>query len=101
MVDENEDMGASVLPERPDAALVEILGRPCHMCINIANVLRLGGWAIKSRAEDEQAAVLLFTWKHWFADKVNWRENADRELQAMADAYRQALPKDSQDTSHE
>jgi len=72
------------LPERPDADLIEILGRPCFACINIANQLRRGGWDIKNRAENEQAAVLLFTLKHWLADKTNWRENGDRELQAMA-----------------
>ncbi len=74
------------LPERPDKDLIEILGRPCFQCINIANVLRLGGWKIANRAEDEQAATILFLLRHWAADQTNWRDNADTELQAMADA---------------
>ncbi len=74
------------LPDRPDADLIEILGRPCFACINLAMQLRHGGWEIGNRAEDEQAAVLLFTLKHWMVDKTNWRENADRELQEIADA---------------
>lgn len=79
---------AKGLPDRLDADLIEILGRPCFACINIAMQLRRGGWEISNRAEDEQAAVLLFTLKHWLTDKANWRENGDRELQEMADACR-------------
>lgn len=88
------------LPDRPDADLIEILGRPCFACINLAMQLRRGGWEIGQRAEDEQAAVLLFTLKHWLADKVNWRENADRELDEldeMADTHRQCEHKEKPD----
>ena len=86
-----------MLPEHPDAELTNILGRPCFQCINIANVLRLGGWKIANRAEEEQAATILFLLRHWAADKTNWRDNADTELQAIADARHDHLPTERTD----
>jgi len=87
---EQRVMERAALPERPDSDLTDILGRMCFQCINIADLLRVNGWEIKNRAEDEQAAVILFTLNHWIADKANWRDNADRELQAVADTIRNA-----------
>jgi hypothetical protein len=78
----------AALPERPCADLTDILGRMCFQCINIADLLRVNGWEIKKRAEDEQAAVVLFTLNHWLADKENWRDNADQDLQEIAQTIR-------------
>lgn len=68
------------LEMNPD--LLEILGRPCFRCIQIAQILRASGTEIQTRAENEQAAVLLFLLNHYLADNLNWYTNASEELKA-------------------
>lgn len=64
--------------------LLEILGRPNFKCAHVAEALRAGGQKIPNRAENEQAAVILFLLNHYLADQVNWWANARAALQAMA-----------------
>ena len=64
--------------------LLEILGRPNFKCAHVAEALRAGGQKIPHRAEDEQAAVILFLLNHYLADQANWWANARAALQAMA-----------------
>ena len=64
--------------------LLEILGRPNFKCTHVAEALRAGGQKIPHRAEDEQAAVILFLLNHYLADQANWWTNARAALQAMA-----------------
>ncbi len=72
------------LPERVgEEDLYEILGRANFMCITIAKALRKGGVVIKTRAEHEQAATLLFLLRHFAADPINWRTNANSQIVRM------------------
>jgi hypothetical protein len=43
-----------------DDSVRGILGRICFQCTRIAEVLRLGGLEIDTRAEDEQAEVIYY-----------------------------------------
>lgn len=53
-----------------------ILGRPNFWCASIANVLREDGHDIKSRAEEEQAAVIHWLLNLYIQHGSGWREAA-------------------------
>lgn len=57
-----------------------ILGRPCFSLIGIANDLRAGGFEIKRKAEDEQAACLYWMLCMYENHGPKWREVAERQL---------------------
>jgi len=68
------------LPSEINDALVLILGRMCFQCIRMAQLFRLDGMKIPTKAENEQAVVIHFLLKHYLADPQNWELNADRQL---------------------
>lgn len=63
--------------------LKSILGRMCFECAGLADALRGRGWKIKSKAEDEQAAVIHFLLTHYLKNGANWAESASAELRAI------------------
>lgn len=64
-----------------------ILGRPCFALHGIAEKLRRAGRTIERKAEDEQAVVLHWMLKVYEETKgVNWRDEAQRRLDAMQPA---------------
>jgi hypothetical protein len=65
--------------------LLEILGRPNFKCAHVAEALRAGGQKIPNRAENEQAAVILFLLNHYLADQANWWAKARAALQSMTE----------------
>lgn len=71
------------LPEWPDADLIDILGKPNFMCIQIADLFRRTGVEIARKAEVEQAHVILFLLRHWFQHRERWAETAGADLQAL------------------
>ncbi len=67
-----------------DSDLIDILGRPNFACIRIAQRLRVLGYEIKRRSENEQAAVLHFLLSHYLADSKEWRRTAATVLRGDA-----------------
>jgi hypothetical protein len=63
--------------------LASILGFMCFQCIPFAQALRAAGHEIKTRAEDEQAAVLHWMLVHWFRHGEDWREHAQADMERM------------------
>lgn len=57
-----------------------ILGRPMYDCMTTAKVLRHQGQNIPERAEDEQAATILWMLNHFLRDPYNWRRNSQEEF---------------------
>lgn len=67
--------------------LSSILGTVCFQCIPFAQALRAAGHQIKTRAEDEQAAVLHWMLGHYFRHgEDGWRKAAAEEMGRMQDA---------------
>ena len=66
--------------------LASILGLMCFQCIPFAQALRTAGHQIKTRAEDEQAAVLHWMLGHWFRHGEEWRDHAQADMNRMKDA---------------
>lgn len=83
------------MPELPplDDELVAILGRPNFMCAGIAARMRELGHTIKTRAENEQAAVLhlllSFYLKH---GAVEWFDHAGDYLDGEVETERGIAP---------
>lgn len=77
----DEKSTANRWPERPDADLVSILGRPNFACISLAQLLRRQGWEIASKAEHEQAAVLCWLLGFWFRHGNQWHEYATQQVE--------------------
>lgn len=63
--------------------LHSILGLMCFQCIPFAQALRAAGHQIKSRAEDEQAAVLHWMLGHYFRHGEEWRTAAAADVERM------------------
>ena len=63
--------------------LASILGLMCFQCAVFAQALRAGGRQIKTRAEDEQAAVLHWMLSHYFRHGEEWRTAAANDMQRM------------------
>lgn len=74
---------APVLPELT-SDLREILGRPNFTCHFIAKALRLMGFDIPQKSEEEQAATIYWMLGHYLRDPLNWRDTASAELKANA-----------------
>ncbi len=73
----------------PDNELVRgILGRMCFECTTIAKLLRKRGDVIKTLAEDEQAAVILFLLNHYLATPEQYPQCAEAELKAIYEQNR-------------
>lgn len=70
---------ALALPEL-NADLIDILGRPNFMCSHIAQVLRLGGVEIATKAEAEQATVIHWLLGFYFKHGSQWAEKASEDL---------------------
>ena len=64
--------------------LVEILGRANFACARIAACLRKSGVTIKEKAEYEQAYVIHFLLKMYFAHGTDWAVRASEYLVAIA-----------------
>lgn len=65
--------------------LIAILGRPNFTCIRLAQALRLCGADIKTKAEDEQAAVIHFLLMRYVRHGSEWAKHADADLRALLD----------------
>jgi hypothetical protein len=73
----------AVLPELT-SDLREILGRPNFTCHFIAKALRLMGFEIPQKSEEEQAVTIYWMLGHYLRDPVNWRDAASAELKSNA-----------------
>lgn len=76
---------ALALPEL-NADLIDILGRPNFTCIRIAQLLRLGGVEIATKAEAEQATVIHHLLGFYLKHGSHWAEKADEDLNRRRDA---------------
>jgi hypothetical protein len=83
-------------PQELNKDLQEILGRANFECGGIARTLRLGGFEIGHRADEEQAAVIHWTLKQYLQHGDNWKKEANKLL----DSYR-AIQKDPPDIPKE
>lgn len=72
------EAGPLFFPGEPTPDILAVLGTPCFHCARMAKRLRQLGQKIKTRAEDEQAAVLFFLLGHVLRDPANWRENVGK-----------------------
>lgn len=70
---------ALALPEL-NADLIDILGRPNFTCIRIAQLLRLGGVEIATKAEAEQATVIHYLLNFYLKHGSKWAEIANEDL---------------------
>lgn len=67
--------------------LASILGLMCFQCISFAQALRAGGYSIKKRAEDEQAAVLHWMLGHYFRSGPDgWRAEASADMERLRES---------------
>ena len=62
-----------------------ILGTPCFACAGQAQILRLMGHEIKTKAEDEQAAVLHWNMCMYEKHGDNWRKKAGEVMKKAVD----------------
>lgn len=76
---------ALVLPDL-NAELIDILGRPNFTCIRIAQLLRLGGVEIATKAEAEQATVIHYLLGFYLKHGSQWAEKANEDLNRRRDA---------------
>jgi hypothetical protein len=58
----------------------------CFTCGPIAHILQRAGHDIKPRAEDEQAAVMIWMIRKYQEHGEGWRAKADDELNALKKA---------------
>lgn len=81
-----EQVDESVPPALPElnSDLREILGRPNFTCHFIAKALRLMGFDIPQKSEEEQAVTIYWMLGHYLRDPVNWRDAASAELKSNA-----------------
>jgi Domain of unknown function (DUF4406) len=79
----------TTMPAMTDS-LREVLGMPVHQYIPIVRALQRLDPSIKSRFEDEQAALLHWALGFWFQHGDGWREAAGAALQRLADEERAA-----------
>jgi len=71
---------APVLPEL-NADLIDILGRPNFTCIRLAQLLRLSGVEIATKAEAEQATVIHYLLGFYLKHGSEWAEMADEDIE--------------------
>lgn len=82
----------------------EILGKPNFWCGPIAHAMKKAGQNIPTNAEDEQAAVIYWLLTIYEKHGVDWRIQAQTELQAIIKAankteYAEPSPTTSQPPS--
>ena len=70
------------LPEFNDE-VKGILGRPNFTCASIAQVLRMKGQKIKTKAEDEQAAVLYWMLSMYMKHGNQWKAEGEAYLKIV------------------
>lgn len=80
-------------PQEMPMALRGILGLICLTFIGPANVYRKAGFAIKERAEEEQAFFLHRLIGFWFKHGDKWNDAAKAELKQI---YERIIPKESE-----
>lgn len=61
-----------------------ILGRQGFSCTIYVPVLRILGYEIAERTEDEQAATIHWMLQHYLKDPANWRHNLRVEFESTA-----------------
>lgn len=66
-----------------DEVVREILGTPCFAVIQVAHVMRLKGFDIPRKAEEEQAAVAYFKLQMYMKYGKEWEAKGVAELNAM------------------
>lgn len=66
-----------------DPEIHAILGRPNFACAPIAHILRAAGHQIAPKAEDEQAAVIVWLIRKYEEHGADWREKVNAELNAF------------------
>lgn len=71
---------AQDLPEL-NSDLIDILGRPNFTCIRLAQLLRLSGFEIAKKAENEQATVIHYLLGFYLRYGSQWAEEADEDLE--------------------
>ncbi|MGE8636996.1 MAG: hypothetical protein ACN6PR_00030 [Achromobacter sp.] len=71
---------ALALPEL-NADLIDILGRSNFTCIRLAQLLRLSGVEIATKAEAEQATVILYLLGFYLKHGNHWAEKASEDLE--------------------
>lgn len=76
---------AGVAPALPElsADLIDILGRPSFTCIRRAQLLRLSGIEIASKAEAEQATVIHYLLGFYLKHGSRWFEKANEALEQL------------------
>ncbi|MDF2863676.1 MAG: hypothetical protein K0S02_3948 [Achromobacter mucicolens] len=83
-----------VLPEL-NADLIDILGRPNFTCIRLAQLLRLSGVEIASKAEAEQATVIHYLLGFYLLHGSQWAEKAAEDIARRRARVDAALPSTS------
>ncbi|MEN5159719.1 hypothetical protein [Achromobacter spanius] len=74
---------ADVAPALPElnAELIEILGRPNFTCIRLAQLLRLSGVEVATKAEAEQATVIHYLLGFYLKHGSAWAVKADEDIE--------------------
>lgn len=70
------------LPFTPD--LRYILGRQGFSCTGFVPALRILGYEISERTEDEQAATIHWMLTHYLRDPANWRTTMKVEFESAS-----------------
>jgi hypothetical protein len=73
---------AQALPEL-NADLISILGRPNFTCIRLAQLLRLSGVDIATKAENEQATVIHYLLGFYLKHGSQWAEKAGEDIERL------------------
>lgn len=79
----NPPVAESITFNPTDPEILWILGRPCFVCGPIAHILQAAGHEIILRAENEQAAVIIWMIKKYQEHGASWKTEADKELSAL------------------
>jgi hypothetical protein len=75
-----------------DPEVIAICSMLCFKCARIAERLRQGGYQIETRAEDEQAKVILWLLGKYAEYGSDWREKAPADLRAMGQSRKNEPP---------
>lgn len=71
-------------PADMDEDVAFILGMMCFQCASFAQILRLGGHTIATKAEAEQAAVIHWMLGLYFKHGKDWRTAAQADMERMS-----------------
>lgn len=78
-----------------DPEVLTILSQLCFQVADIAHLMQAAGQPIKRKAEDEQAAVLLWMLTKLHQHGKDWRVEGDKELNALRAQVREKLAAES------